>query len=432
MAKVCYHSGIMTTETPTSSAPPAAQGTAQPNVLLVGNGPYQNRGCEAITRGTLQIIRRSFAPAAPRFISIPFNLQQRTAREDDPGIVHRPISIKRYTPIWFVQNSLRAVRSKRTWMPEMGRYIRDAAAVLALGGDNYTMDYRASLRVHLSLLDYVRAHQRPMVIWGASMGPFDKRGPDYERQVLNTLRMVDAIFVREGITADYLARHGVERNVRRVADPAFVMEPQAPDPARLGVTLPADAIGFNFSPLMARFVAEGDLERCTTLVRECVRELIQRLDRPVILVPHVFTDHSNDFTLLQAVAAPLQAQGLPVTLLPPTLSAAEIKWVISRLACFAGARTHATIAAFSSAVPTLSFAYSTKARGLNRDLFGHEEFVLPPDQITPEATTRIIQRLLAEQRSIRAHLEQTLPQVREQAFLAGTYLAQVVRTGTLA
>jgi colanic acid/amylovoran biosynthesis protein len=34
--------------------------SSRPHVLLVGNGSYQNRGCEAIVRGTMEILRREF------------------------------------------------------------------------------------------------------------------------------------------------------------------------------------------------------------------------------------------------------------------------------------------------------------------------------------------------------------------------------------
>lgn len=45
---------------------------------------------------------------------------------------------------------------------------------------------------------------------------------------------------------------------------------------------------------------------------------------------------------------------------------------------FIGARTHATIAAYSSCVPTLVVGYSIKARGIAKDLFGTDEgYVLP-------------------------------------------------------
>ena len=67
----------------------------------------------------------------------------------------------------------------------------------------------------------------------------------------------------------------------------------------------------------------------------------------------------------------------------------ELKGYIARCRFFVGARTHATIAAYSSCVPTLVLGYSVKSRGIARDLFGNEEnYVLPvqslqePDELT--------------------------------------------------
>lgn len=42
----------------------------------------------------------------------------------------------------------------------------------------------------------------------------------------------------------------------------------------------------------------------------------------------------------------------------------ELKWVLSHLSWFAGARMHATIGAFSSGTPTLGLGYSDKAAGV--------------------------------------------------------------------
>lgn len=53
-----------------------------------------------------------------------------------------------------------------------------------------------------------------------------------------------------------------------------------------------------------------------------------------------------------------------VEVLPQFYSAPELKWIISRLDWFAGARMHSTIAGISSGVPTMGLAYSDKAYGV--------------------------------------------------------------------
>ena len=47
--------------------------------------------------------------------------------------------------------------------------------------------------------------------------------------------------------------------------------------------------------------------------------------------------------------------------------------IISKCRFFVVARTHATIAAYSTGVPTIVISYSVKSRGIARDLFGDEK-----------------------------------------------------------
>jgi len=202
---------------------------------------------------------------------------------------------------------------------------------------------------------------QPFLIWGGSVGPFDRRGPEYEAYVAGKLRCVTAILAREDATVEYLSRIGVSDNVRRVADPAFVMEPVEPQRDAIPFSILAEAIGFNFSSLMARYVTDGDVPACVRLVVETVRKVVEEFDRPIILVPHSQKAPSDDYVFLDQVRQALIAGGVPVYLLPRSLNAAEMKWVIGKLACFAGARMHSIIASFSSAVPTLSFSYSIKS-----------------------------------------------------------------------
>jgi colanic acid/amylovoran biosynthesis protein len=64
---------------------------------------------------------------------------------------------------------------------------------------------------------------------------------------------------------------------------------------------------------------------------------------------------------------------------PHQFNASQIKYVISNLRFFIGARTRATIAALSSGIPTVSIAYGVKAKGINKDLFGmNRQFYLRP------------------------------------------------------
>jgi colanic acid/amylovoran biosynthesis protein len=96
------------------------------------------------------------------------------------------------------------------------------------------------------------------------------------------------------------------------------------------------------------------------------------------------------------------------------------------MSLFACARTHSTIAALSSNVPTLSFAYSIKAKGINRDIFGHEEYCLDPVQLTPEIVTSRIESMLASTDDIKKELTEKMPFIRKSAMNAGKILKEIV------
>ena len=101
---------------------------------------------------------------------------------------------------------------------------------------------------------------------------------------------------------------------------------------------------------------------------ELVTRLVKEFDVSVSLVPHVLVPKDNvesDARACEALREQLTA-GVKarVEVLPDTLNEAEVKGYIASFDWFAGMRMHATIAALSSAVPTVNFAYSGKALGV--------------------------------------------------------------------
>lgn len=110
------------------------------------------------------------------------------------------------------------------------------------------------------------------------------------------------------------------------------------------------------------------------------------------------------------------------------LTAAQYKWVIARCSVFAGARMHATIAAMSSTVPTLLLAYSAKARGICRDIYGSEAHCLAASEFTSGAFVAKVQNLLAHQEDIRALLANRIPAMKAAAIRQAELLKEVLHT----
>jgi polysaccharide pyruvyl transferase WcaK-like protein len=407
----------------------------KPLFILAGNGPYENRGCEAIVRGTTKILREYFRD--PRFVCLSHfsseeQYKKQRLQETDDAIVHlasyllnkKTVISNFWRPdIWsavykhFFKEDAFYTQVYKNMLP----HLDDTSAVLSVGGDNYSLDYVVPT-LFTALDDLVLRHRRPIVLWGSSVGPFNAM-PDYERFMSGHLQKITGIFARESATVEYLESIGVTSNVYPVADPAFLMDAMQPEEK---ISFEEGAIGLNFSPLMAKFVTSGNLERWTKIAAMIIAEVRKRTERKIYLIPHVTNVSSNDHTFMQSVLSLMSEDSENVTLVPPSYNAAETKWIISRMTLFAGARTHSTIAALSSGVPTLSFGYSIKAQGINRDIFGHTDYCLAPTDLDAKVVSYRILSMLDDTTAIRRDLTKRIPDVQKAALYAGTVLKQLI------
>ena len=78
-------------------------------------------------------------------------------------------------------------------------------------------------------------------------------------------------------------------------------------------------------------------------------------------------------------------------------------------------------------MPTLSLAYSRKARGLNQDIFGSQDYCLQPGELSPARIAGRLKAMVDTRSAIAGHLAQVLPGIRKRALLGGSILRQVVR-----
>ncbi|HEY8240363.1 MAG TPA: polysaccharide pyruvyl transferase family protein, partial [Kiritimatiellia bacterium] len=221
----------------------------------------------------------------------------------------------------------------------------------------------------------------------------------------------------------YLESIGVAENVARVADPAFFMEPSRPQ--KLPPALErGEAVGLGVSGLLAeRF---GDTYLASTLA--LLKHLCARKDTAVVIVPHVIgRDRITDDTWVCQELVRRAGAGAQVASLDPGLNASEIKYCIARCGLFVGSRTHSTIASFSSGVPTLTIAYSTKGWGVGREMLGTDAYTLDVRKLTGASLIATFEALRGDAAKLREQLAKTVPVVKEQAQRGGDLLAKLVR-----
>jgi polysaccharide pyruvyl transferase WcaK-like protein len=81
------------------------------------------------------------------------------------------------------------------------------------------------------------------------------------------------------------------------------------------------------------------------------------------------------------------------------------------------ARTHASIAAYSSCVPTYVFGYSVKSKGIARDIYGtYEGHVMPVQELSsPQVLTESIETFIKQSEREREYLRSFIPEYTARA-----------------
>lgn len=289
-------------------------------------------------------------------------------------------------------------------------------AVLSVGGDLYSLDYGVP-SILMAVNETAINLGTPVILWGASVGPFEAN-PYFKSVVSHHLSRMDMIAVRETTSSTYLRDELGLFNITNIPDPAFNLQPQKTDIVSIWPkTGCAGVLGFNISPLIQRYRSSEEVE--TVFLEEItgfIQQVVKDMDLSVLLIPHVIPRvnmvYDNDMHYMEGIIRRLGDMDGRVRLIEKPLNAAQTKYVISKCRFFIGARTHSTIAALSTMVPTISISYSVKARGINQDLFGHTGYVLETPEVNAKSLMRHLEKLQVNEADIRKELEDKIPMWR--------------------
>lgn len=285
---------------------------------------------------------------------------------------------------------------------------------VSIGGDNYCYDNMLS-DLRLANSAFNKQGTRTMLL-GCSIEPELLSREEIVRDLMN----YHTIIARESITYDALKKmaDGQEEALPRILcfpDPAFTL-PKKERPIPPGFA-PGNTVGINVSPMIQE--KEGRAGITMESYRALIAHLIACADMQIALIPHVIWERNDDRGPIHALYEEFKNTGRVVELSDG--SCEELKGDIGRCRFFVGARTHATIAAYSLGIPTLVVGYSVKARGIARDLFGTQEhYVLPVQSLKrPEDLVEGFSWLFSHEREIKSQLEAVMPEYQRQAYKTG-------------
>lgn len=372
-------------------------------IYLYSHGGSDNHGCEAIVRSTINILEK------------PVRLMSNNIEQDIKyGIDHlcEIISdsdeyLKRGSVKWFLANLQIRCTGKLNLLIRYRRKklfdnVSKGDVCLSIGGDNYCY---AGTEVLVTVNQELYKKGAQLILWGCSVEPDLVEIP----KIAHDLSKYKMIVARESFS--YKALKKVNSNTVLVPDPAFTL-PRKDLPLPKG-WIEDNMVGINVSPLILQNAKNSDM--VFSAYRKLIEKILSQTDFGIALIPHVVDGEKSDLIPLKQLYQ--EYKNSERVVLIDDYNCMELKGYIARCRFFVGARTHATIAAYSSGVPTLVLGYSVKSRGIATDIFGTEKnFVIPVARLEKddELAARFFW-LMKNEYKIKRQLSEVIPNYIESA-----------------
>lgn len=366
-----------------------------------------NHGCEAIIRTTSKLLGGPtdvILWSNTKFEDIKYGSFQGFER------VVVPEQIERFSPAYFEALAKRKLLHRKNANMEvfLKKLFKNNVA-FSVGGDNYCYEWSARQAVMLD--KEIRKYCKATVLWGCSID-----SEAITNEIRDDLAGFDLITARESIT--YRLLKEINPNTVKVADPAFLLESISlplPDGFQEGNT-----VGINVSPLIMKYGTEGSL--ILNNYRQLIHYILKETDMSICLIPHVVWPYNNDLEPIQVLYREF-GEFSRVSKIEDG-NCCELKGYIARCRFFVGARTHATIAAYSTCIPTLVVGYSVKSKGIAQDLFGTDKgYVLPVQELKTKDDLRLsFQRIIEQEQEQRNRLKKVIPGYKKLAASAADYI----------
>ena len=364
-------------------------------IFLYAHGGSGNHGCEAIVRATAKILKNEelYLISSKPEEDLRYGLGEICSIIKDQCVSINRLSLDFVKAYLALKIKKDFVPMDKLWYKDAFSHIRKGDIALSIGGDNYCY---ADVAKYIMLHDMLKKRGAKTVLWGCSVEPDVVAKPE----VAADLARYDLITARE--TISYEALKAVNPNTYLVADPAFQLDPKECDLPDGFV--PENTVGINLSPMAM------DCEKIPGIAFENYRNLMEHIiantDMQIALIPHVVWLDGDDRIPLGKLYEAFKDTGRVVMV--EDRDCRELKYIISKCRFFLGARTHSTIAAYSSGVPTLVMGYSVKSRGIARDLFGTEDgYVIPVQSLChPEALTEAMIAIMNREEDLRQRLSE--------------------------
>ncbi len=199
----------------------------------------------------------------------------------------------------------------------------------------------------------------PLIMLPQTIGPFKKKS-NYDLAV-RIMRYAKEVYVRDGKFIPELEKLGI--NYTLTKDISYFMKPEPWD-----IEIKEKAIGLNVSGLAYCNTfkgLEGQFDSYPKLISDIIDNFREK-GCSIYLIPHSYSynnpDDNDDMVACRKVYS-LLSDKKNVVLIDKDMTAPQVKYIISRMTFFIGARMHANFAAIYTGVPVFGTSYSYKFEG---------------------------------------------------------------------
>lgn len=367
-----------------------------------------NRGCEGIAKGTAKLLNLP----KEQLIGLCSNveLDKRLYVENYITLInkHKLSTIQRIVrkilSIFHVKSAKRF--GYRTVYKPFLDDMRKDDIMLSTGGDMMCYDDNEVIYTN----NFVNSKGYKSILWGCS---FDEK--NITREKLNTLKKFSYIYSRESLSEEVFRRLGFT-NVCCYPDPAFILEPEHCE-------LPQcfqknKVIGFNVSNYVLGDNQEFDSEFGKDVIK-LIETILNKSDHHILLIPHVLWKNQDDRIASKRIYEKFLSTNRISMLDSDSLNYLQIRYVISNLYIFIGARTHAMISAYSTFVPAIALGYSIKSRGIAHDIGLSELTVVDTTNYKTGTLLDSYNYLILNYQDVKRHLDNEMP-----IYISKTYEVQ--------
>lgn len=381
--------------------------------MIVLNAVRYNRGSEALARSIAQICRKKYPDCDITLISSEVGFSEYPLIDGINHNVRRYDYVSKYSFVNLLAVFQRFVlkdvaKATYTRCRTVIKKAKEMDCVVVVGGDNYDKSYHLFYILHSLNLALSKAKVKKMVLYDCSL-----EEKDIDGEIVQDMKLFDGVSARESLTYENFQKV-LPKGLSYYPDPAFIMSKKQVDLPKEWVQ--GHMVGVNVSNLVASGQYGVTEEEILSAYYKMVTYILENTDNHIVLIPHVMD--GADLSVLRKIYDKFKDTKKIILIENEKLTAPELKYLISNCRFLVTARTHASIAAYSTGVPTLVLGYSIKSVGIATDLFGRsEDYVVPSNTLkNSDILAQKFKWLEENETQIRKRLEEVMPEYLQKTW----------------